>query len=279
MRNKFFIVIIAVCLLIPVFLNAGEKMFPVLSKEKLFSTPEILKITSGQILTSVRLRGFPVLSNYPDDISGRGYSAKVFSLYSANELVCVEKFFLPVNKMAGERIRLVNSLLSFSQMKGTDYYSVTGKRILHLIECSSAVDKNGREKPDPVCTVLKDKMSCLYQIRDNRFGEMFLRNDVYNLKNSVISFSTCLHPLKKWFIKIAEKEKFQLINCFFYDKQLAGYLCCSVQTIKLNHPALLKFRLINPYSFANRIRASTVRLMEIFDSSIRTPELNVFPGH
>jgi hypothetical protein len=181
------------------------------------------------------------------------------------EMLCVEKAFFKYELTDSSKLMLFNTLVACSKLSGMKYYSRLEKKIKPAIfDCYRIESPADPKRIDDLTygKVLPNVVT-YFKIKDNRFGALMFRSELYNEGNNFILKNVCIQPLVKYFISVNKSEQYQLVSFFIYDSDARGYFYYSVNAMKINSGYLLKFGVLSPVNFANRIRGSTVHVAKL----------------
>ena len=226
-----------------------------------FNTSEMNMAKKGVILTRARVKGGSGFNLHGKNSFQLPRTLRIPSFLSNYEVLAEERSFIPFNISGTGRLRFYNGLFAFSRFAGTKYYSKTDRALLTYIIESSMVNypSYGKKLPDPVYTTVSPARTQYYRVKDNRFGEIVFRSDIFADGNRYCIDSRSVYPLKKYGFTIAEKGEYRTISVFLYDPGVSGFYCYSLNAIRVHSSFFASSGLLNAESFANRIRAETVR--------------------
>lgn len=179
------------------------------------------------------------------------------------EMLCVEKAFFRYEASEKSLLYLDNTLTAYSKLSGMQYYSRTDKKIQPFITESYGLDSNYKRTDDITRSSITPKSVNYLKITDNRFGDLIFRSELYNEGENFILKNVCLQPMEKYFIAINNKEEYQLISFFIYDKQAKGYYYYSLHAMRIRSESFLKLKMLSAENFANRIRGNTVHMAKL----------------
>ena len=181
------------------------------------------------------------------------------------EMICVEKAFFPYKLTPESKMSIYNGLINASRLSGMKYYSKSDSKIETLIINSGRIHSPENRKPakDAIFTEIHPKTVNYFTIKDNRFGNLTFRSELYNEGNSFILKNVCIDPMEKFFISINNKEEYRLISFFIYDNNAKGYFYCSINAMRIRADYFLKLGVLSAANFANRMRGSTVHTAKL----------------
>ncbi len=190
------------------------------------------------------------------------YTGKELSGY---EMISVEKAFFRFELTGESKLSVYNILASASKLKGMQYYSISDSKIETLITSSGRIESPENKSPvkDTAYSAITPKTVSYFIITDNRFGDLIFRSELYNEGENFILKNVCIEPMEKYFISINNKEEYQLISFFIYDKESKGYFYYSINAMRIRSSYFLKLGMLSAGSFANRIRGSTVHTAKL----------------
>lgn len=225
-----------------------------------FSPAEKAAVKKGAIITRALLKGGDGF-NLP---AGRALtlpvSPQIPRTLAGFEILAEERAFMPFDLAGPGRLRFYNSLFAFSRFTGMRYYSRTDKKMLTYILDSRRISApGGQVLADPVYPSVEPRRDGYFKVRDNRFGDIVFANAVLNRGESFIITSACTHPLSRMGITIAEKDEYRLISVFIHNPADRGFYYYGLHALRVRSGFFISSGLLNADSFANRIRAETVR--------------------
>jgi len=180
---------------------------------------------------------------------------------SGYEMLAEERAFFPYAMNPPRALSLYNSLFAFSKFAGIRYYSRTDRKLLTYILSSSRIASpgGGGALPDPVYGVVEPRRSCHFAIRDNRFGDITFSHEVLADGDTFVVKSVCVHQLRKMGFTIAGAEEYRLTSMFLYSPADRGFYYYGLHALRVRTGFFTSSGLLNAESFANRLRAETVR--------------------
>ncbi len=231
-----------------------------------FSKEEIDYAARGGLITSVHLK-------YNNDIitdeNFKNQSALKENKYSeswfnSSEMITIEKGFIPYKNDAVSNLRFYNALLSYSSLAGMKYYSHKARSVEPFILKAYRIDspENQTQIKDITADKIDNKKTNYFLMSDNKFGELVFRSELYSEGNNFILKNLCVHPIKKFGVKINDSEEYATISYFIYDIRLKGYFYYTVSSLRIKSDFFLKINAISPKGFGNRMRAGTVHLVK-----------------
>ena len=245
-------------------------IFPLYSTEPVsvqtfFTNQEIEKVKTGEIITRMYLKNNAVgeNTNLKIEIPKTVYKDEDFSLY---EMITDEKAFFPYNMEDDDsKLKFYNILTSYSKLSGMKYFSRRISEVKELIIDSYRIESPKKKKAikDMVYKEIKPKVVNYFLQKDNKFGNLSYKSELFNEGDNFILINTCLDPVSKYFFSINKKEEYKLLTYFIYDKKLKGFFYYSVNLMRIRLKLLLtknKKLTLFPTTFSNRLRAATVHL-------------------
>ncbi len=180
-------------------------------------------------------------------------------------MISVEKVFFRYELTGESKLSVYNILASASKFKGMQYYSISDSKIMTFITSSDRIEspENKSSVKDAAYSIITPKTVSYFIITDNRFGDLIFRSELYNEGENFILKNVCTEPMEKYFISINNKEEYQLISFFIYDKESKGYFYYSINAMRIRSSYFLKLGMLSARSFANRIRGSTVHTAKL----------------
>lgn len=237
---------------------------------KLISVPsfipadEITVLRQGKIITRAYLKGSPPLNigSRNDLMIARSEHIGDFSNY---EMVADEKAFIPYRLTDQNRLAFYNLLTAHSRLAGMKYYSITARKLAPFIIDSHTVEtaEGARKAADPVYGSIIKKRESYFRVRDNRFGDMVFRSDLYNMGDCFIVKNTSTTPVSKYGMSLSGAGEYQMIHFLLYDREASGFYYYAVHALRIHNGALIKSGMLSTLSFANRLRAGTVHLAQM----------------
>lgn len=243
-----------------------------------FNEDELNKINNNQILSRMYIK-YNVRKENSDNevvIPRTKYFDEDYKIY---EIKADEKGFIPYKLTDESKLQFYNLLTSYSKLEGMVYYSRRAKKAEELIkECYRVESLSGNKHTDIVYKEIKPKISNMFKQKDNKFGSIYYKSDLYNDGNNFILVNTSLQPITALVFSINNEEEYKVISYFIYDKEKEGYYYYSFLVMRVRVDMLLKKKdLYSPTTFSNRLRASTVHLANIIGLNW-SDKLNAWPG-
>jgi hypothetical protein len=247
-----------------IFLSSAS--YAAITAGDFFSKNEIDYILKGGVITSVRLK-------YNSDIitneSFKNQSAEKENKYSeswfnSSEMISIEKGFIPYKIDADSKLKFYNALLSFSSLAGMKYYSHKARSVEPFILKAYGIvspDNQSRIK-DLRADKIDIKKTNYFLMSDNKFGELVFRSELYSDGNDFILKNICVHPVRKFGVKINDSSEYATMSYFLYDIRLKGFFYYSVSALRIKSDFFLKINAVSPKGFGNRLRAGTVHLVK-----------------
>jgi hypothetical protein len=243
-----------------------------------FSNEELSVINNNQLISRMYLKYNAAGENTNEfiTIQRTKYNDEDFSKY---EIISDEKGFIPYVLTEESKLKFYNTLCSFSKLKGMKYYSRRAGKIEQLIEeCYRVTSKSGKKHDDTVYDKIQPKITNMFFQKDNKFGKLFFRSDLYNEGDNFVLINTDLDPVSKLIFTINEKEEYKIFCFFIYDKEKKGFYYYTFQVMRVRVDSVLKMKdLFSPTTFSNRLRASTVHLAKLLGLDW-TDRLNPWKG-
>jgi len=267
--------IMIIILLLSVSLNIN----PVepLSIKTFFTDSDLVKLENNEIISRMYVK-YNARKENSDDyirIPRTIYNDEDFDIY---EIKSDEKCFMPYKLAEDSKLKFYNTLTAFSKLTGMKYYSRRAGKVEKLIvECYRVKSLADKEYDDNTYDKIYPKVVNLFMQKDNKFGKLIYRSELFNEGNNFVLVNTCMEPISKLIFNINNKEEYKIISFFIYDEQKQGFYIYSFQVMRVNADALLKTGQISPTTFSNRLRASTVHLAKLFGLDWGG-KLNPWPG-
>jgi len=238
-----------------------------LSIDTFFNDKEIEKVLKGEIITRMYIKDNASGENtdLKIDIPNTKYTNEVFSNY---EVIVDEKAFVPYKmEDVPSRLKFYNVLTAYSKLKGMQYYTRMRKRKETFILESSKIDpKNNSSIPDEIYNEIKPKIENYFTQKDNKFGKLTFKSELYNDGNVFVTINTCTHPTSYGIVSINKKNETKFISYFFYNEEKKGFYYYSINIMRVRVNFVLKkndLMTLNPTLFSNRLRATTIHLAKM----------------
>jgi hypothetical protein len=237
------------------------------STNDIFSDKDISRITSGEIITRMYIKNNAVGENTDIKINvpKTSYCKEDFSNY---EMITDEKAFIPYDLNDNSRIKFYNTLTAFSKLKGMQYYSKRIRKVETLIlDCYQIESINKKNKiKDITYTSISSAVTNYFIQKDNRFGTLTFKSELYNEGDNFIFINTCQDKLSVLVFNAAGKEEYKFITYFIYNKEKKGFFYYTVNMMRIRNDVFLnsgsKLTLF-PTFFSNRLRAGTVHFVKL----------------
>jgi hypothetical protein len=242
-----------------------------------FSNEEISRINNGDIISRMYVKGNARGENSNEKIEIRVtiYDNEDFTVYEA---IADEKSFLPYPLNSESKLKFYNILTSFSKLKGMLYYSRRDAKVTELVkDCYRVESRSGNKKPDIVYSSIKSKTTSMFLQKDNKFGKLIYRSELYNNGDDFVLVNTCLEPISALFINLNDSEEYKIISYFLYSPEKKGFFIYSVLAMRLKSNLALTNTAFGPTGFSNRLRASTVHLAKLIGLDWSN-KYNAWPG-
>lgn len=230
-----------------------------------FKADELPKVKNGDIIARMYLKHNSVKENTHLSIT-EPKSKYIDVDLIPYEMICDEKTFFPYNLTQESKLKLYNTFVSYSKLKGMQYYSL---RKVHQLIMESYRIKSPKDKHkinDPVYDKIYPKITNYFLQEDNKFGKLIFKSDIYNEGNNFVIVNTCMQPIKK-FISINKKEEYKFYTFFIYDKESNGYFYYSISAMRIRLEILITTGIfgikLRPTTFSNRLRATTIHLLKL----------------
>lgn len=220
---------------------------------------------NGEIITRADLKNNPSLNSHPGigdlQLPDSGYETDDFSGY---EMLAIEMAFMPWAGNASDWLAVYNRLTAYGRLAGTAYYSTTDDRVQPFIVSSGRIDSphNERLLADVRYDDLPARQVNYFRIEDNRFGSLLFESRVYNDGTDLVMLNQSLRPMRKLLMTINRAGEYRLNFYFSYDASAGGIFYTAVHAMRIRSDLLLGLPQLTTTSFANRIRATTVRMAE-----------------
>ncbi len=261
--NKFFIIIF---FFINLTINTSE-----LNINHFFSQTDIENIEKHNIISRMYVKYNSRKENTDEKIElpdikyiNKYINSDKYLKYSQYEIITDEKAFIPYDLEKEGKIKFYNILLSYSQLSGMKYYSRRDKKVQQFIKEAYRIDINSKKKINDKKEEILKEYSCDYFMqKDNRFGNMIFKSEVYTEDNGFVMINSCLLPLSYGLVQVNDKEEYVIATFFIYDKEKKGFYYYTFQVLRFKIDFLLKNGIISPTTFSNRLRAATIHLANL----------------
>jgi hypothetical protein len=255
-RNlKLLAIVTGICLIVPAPRTEAEP-----AVDGFFTAAQRAAVKKGVIITRASVKNGDRF-NIPERMSVTlPLSPHIPRALADFEILAEERAFMPFDYTGPRKLSFYNGLFAFSRFTGMRYYSRTDKKMLTCILDSGRISApGGQVLADPVYTSAEPRREGYFRVRDNRFGDIVFANAVLNRGGSFIINSACTHPLTRMGITIAEKEEYRMISVFIHNPADRGFYYYGLHALRVRSGFFISSGLLNADSFANRIRAETVR--------------------
>lgn len=198
--------------------------------------------------------------------------------YVPYEIKADEKGFIPFVLTEDNKLSFYNLLISFSKLEGMEYYSRRAGKIEKLVEeCYRVESKADKKYKDKSYNTISPRITTMFKQKDNKFGELFYRSELYNEGNNFVLVNTCIDPLSKFIFNLNNSEEYKQIAFYMYDEEKQGFYYYTALVCRFRIDALLKTKKVGPTSYSNRLRAASVHLAKLLGVDWRN-KLNAWPG-
>lgn len=232
--------------------------------ETFFNAKERERVLGGEIVTRMYLKYNAVGENTDLSITvpRTKFNDEDFSPY---EMITDEKAFLPLEGTEENRLKLYNTLASFSDLKNMEYWNRGDlKPMVFILDCYRTESQKGNNKiADPVYKEILPRVENFFTQEDNKFGQLTYKSEIFSEGKNFIMVNTCVEALKKYGFPINRKDEYKMITFFIYDEEEKGYYYYTVSVMRLRLDALLKSGKLYPGTFSNRLRGATVHLANL----------------
>ncbi len=248
-----------------------------LNKNTFISDEEIKRIDNGEIISRMYVKIDPLNESTDKNINivRTKYNNENFNDY---EIITDEKGLIPYELNNDSKIKFYNLLCGYSLLKGMKYYSRRDAKVLKLVDdCYRVESLSGKKHPDIVYNEIKPKVVNMFLQKDNKFGKLTYRSELYNEGNNFVLINVNLEPITKLLFTINDKEEFKIYSFFIYDEAKKGFYYYSFIVLRVKVEMVLKQGLFGPTAFSNRLRAATVHLTGLIGLNW-TDKLNAWKG-
>lgn len=236
-----------------------------IEKEDFFTLDEIKRVDSGEIISRMYVKYDPLNESSDKDLYLKIKKSPFFDRdLKEFDIITDEKGFIPYLLDDTTKLKFYNLLVSFSLLKGMKYYSRREAKVTELIkDCYRVESLSGEKHNDITYNEIKPKITNMFLQKDNKFGKLIYKSELYNEGNNFILINTNLEPITKFLIPAADKEDFKIYTFFIYDAEKKGFYYYSLLLLKVKAAMILKQGLFGPTAFSNRLRAATVHLAKL----------------
>lgn len=230
--------------------------------ETFFNAKEKERVLNGEIVTRMYVKYNTIGENTDLSIAvpRTKYNDEDFGPY---EVVTDEKAFIPLEGTEENRLKLYNTLASFSKLKNMEYWNRGDlKSMVFILDCYRTETKKGKKRiADPVYNEIVPRVENYFTQEDNKFGQLTYKSELFSEGKNFIMVNTCVEALKKYGIPINRKDEYKMLTFFIYDEEQKGYYYYTVTVMRLRMDAVLKR--LYPGTFSNRVRGATVHLANL----------------
>jgi hypothetical protein len=226
----------------------------------IFSDDVKQKMKTGEIITRMYLKTNPEKANTHLKISvpKTPFTPEDFSVY---EVFTDEMAFIPYMLNDETKLKLYNTLTSYSKLNGMIYYS---RRIAQpqtfILECFHIDSpKNKKQTPDPSYAKIEPKIENYYSQQDNKFGKFVYKSELYNFGDDFVMINTNMEPMSL----MNSKGDNKTIVFLLYSKDDNGYYYYVINAMRIRFGLGIIAGKTNATLFSNRLRASTVHLVKL----------------
>ena len=271
MKKHFFVV--GITLLVQFFIFGSGN----LELSHFFTENEIERINNGEIISRMFVKYNMREENSHEslEIPKTDYLNEDFDPY---QIKADEKGFLPYVLTEESRLAFYNILSSYSKLTGMKYYSRRAGKVQVLVEeCYRVKNISGTEISDLVCESIKPKSLNMFQQKDNKFGTLIYKSEVFNEGDNFILINSNAEPISKLIFNVTDPNEYKLFSYFIYDAEKKGFYYYSALISKINVDLLLKSKKVGPTAYSNRLRAASVHLAKLIGLNWED-KLNAWPG-
>ena len=232
-----------------------------------FNEKDITRVINGDIITRMYLKNNAVAENTDLSINvpKTKYINENLNVY---EMITDEKAFIPYKLDEASKLRFYNAILAISKYKNANYFSRRIQKVQTLIVDSYRIESPEKDKkiPDMVDDKIEPKTTGYFIQKDNIFGKLLFKSEVYNEGSNFILINTVLQPIAKFVFNICGKEEDKFITYFIYDEKKSGFYYYTVNIMRIKVESMLKKGnnlTLYPTTFSNRLRAATVQFVKL----------------
>ncbi len=190
------------------------------------------------------------------------YKTKYLNVNSMDyELILDEKTFLPYDLNDVSKLKFYNILSSFEGLKGMGYYSRKAGKVEQLVTDCYRTDADGKKITDPDNTEVKDYSVEYFKQKDNKFGTLKYKSELYNEANNFVLINTCMDSIKF----VSNPGEYVVGTFFIYDENKKGFYMYSIYLLRIRSEIFIKGGplTVSVISFSNRLRAGTVQIAKL----------------
>ncbi len=249
---KLFFTVICLLLSYGVFANNIEN-----SISAIFTANDLNRIYSGEIVSRMFVK-YNATNENTDEFIAVPETPFTGGNYSEYEVVCDEKAFFPIDISQIPPLRMFNLITSYSNLKGAEYWSFNGgRKVVFIEDCYSMQSSRNRQRmADIRQTSLAPQSVFYFMQKDNKFGNMAFKSEIFNAGNSFVMINSTLDPI----FPINSAGEYKTITFLIYNEQKRGYLFYTIFLMRIRNALLLKSGRIYATTFSNRLRGATVHL-------------------
>ena len=227
---------------------------------EIFSNDVKQKLKNGEIITRMYLKTNPEKANthLKITVAKTQFTQEDFSVY---EVFTDEMAFIPYKINDETRMKLYNTLTSYSKLNGMIYYS---RRIAEpqtfILDCYHIESpKNKKQIPDPVYTKIEPRIENYYSQQDNKFGKFVYKSEVFNYGDDFVMVNSNMESMSV----MNSKGDNKTIVFILYSSEDNGYYYYIINAMRIRFGLSIITGKTNATLFSNRLRASTVHLVKL----------------
>lgn len=252
------ILILAATLLIALFTFANEDF----SVSTFMSDDEISRVLNDEIITRMYIK----YNHYKDatDLELTIPSTKYAEIDSTKyQMITDDKSFLPYELTdEAKKLEFYNTISDPAKLKGMTYYSRKADKVKPLVLDAYQTTENGWKIDSVQQAQIIPHLSGHFKQRDNKFGTMKFKSDLYNIDNDFVLINDCQNSIPF----VCKPGEYRTITYFIYDEANKGFYIYSTFLLVIRSDFLLDgtgILTLNPTTFSNRLRAATVHMARI----------------
>lgn len=229
-----------------------------------FNEDQKTAVDSGEIFNRIYIK-YNAVNENTDEFIELPVSDLIDNEVRDYEMIVDERAFIPYDIETQGKLNILKQLTSYSKLKGMPYYSRKIGQVQEFIVDAYTLDpeKHSKQIEDPVYSDIPAVVENYFLQQDNKFGKLKFKSTVRNYGDDFVIENVCIQPLQKFIIQVAKKEEYRYMSFYIYDHEKKGYYYYAFVAVRVRLDNVLKNGRVYPSSFANRLRASTVRIVKL----------------
>jgi len=245
---------------ITISLNINVIYAQSLNVDDIFTVEQKTLVLTGEFISRMYLKHNPVGENTDIriQIPITKYTSEDYSNY---EMICDERAFIPYKLDSKTRLSVYNTLLGFSKLKGTEYWTFNGnKKVTFIVDSSTIDDRKKRNSiPDYESFLVENYRKSYFQQMDNKFGKLVYINDLFVDGDNFVSISSTADPI----FPIVRAGEFKSIIFLMYDDKNSGFFYYAASVMRIRNDLILKSGKLYNTTFSNRLRGANIHLFKL----------------